>query len=102
MSERIAHPSPQPASMPAIGSYVADTGMKTARLGRVMAYEGELVFLRPPGGGVEWTARPEDVRPPTESERAHPHPHHARAPAGETVTSESAWIATIAVLVARL
>ncbi|MEU3075913.1 hypothetical protein [Streptomyces laurentii] len=33
-----------------------------------MAHEDDLIYLRPVGGGKEWTARAEDLRPPTDSE----------------------------------
>ncbi|MGW6054449.1 hypothetical protein [Streptomyces sp. NPDC055189] len=45
---------------------VIDT--RRMRLGRVMGHEGPYVQLRPPGGGREWDARPEDVRPAREEE----------------------------------
>ncbi|MFF5426024.1 MULTISPECIES: hypothetical protein [unclassified Streptomyces] len=40
------------------------------RLGRVAAWDGELVHLAPPGGGTTWTAAPDELRRPTEEEHA--------------------------------
>ncbi|MFJ2808880.1 hypothetical protein [Kitasatospora sp. NPDC087271] len=37
---------------------------RTGRLGVVMDLVAGLLHLRPPHGGVEWTARPEDIGPP--------------------------------------
>ncbi|ROQ27111.1 hypothetical protein EDD98_6768 [Streptomyces sp. PanSC19] len=38
------------------------------RIGRVVdRYEGS-IYLRPPGGGREWTVPPEELRPPTQAE----------------------------------
>jgi hypothetical protein len=44
---------------------VRDTVMDTAtnKVGRVMGFVGSYVQLRPAGGGIEWDARPEDLRP---------------------------------------
>jgi hypothetical protein len=70
MTAFVAQSSPQPGPMPVIGSYMVDTRMKTTRPGRVMAHEDDLVYLRPVGGGREWTARAEDLRPPTDNECA--------------------------------
>jgi hypothetical protein len=39
------------------------------RVGVVMDREGPYVQLRPLGGGREWDARPEDVRPATAAEQ---------------------------------
>ncbi|MEU8538940.1 hypothetical protein AB0C52_02900 [Streptomyces sp. NPDC048717] len=69
VSEHIAQESPQPATMPPVGSYMVDIRMATTRPGRVMAHEGDLIFLRPVCGGTEWTAHAEDLRPPNETER---------------------------------
>ncbi|BAU83101.1 hypothetical protein SLA_2168 [Streptomyces laurentii] len=72
MPDHNACPNPEPA--PIIGTYMVDT--LVIRPGRVMAREGDLYFLRPVGGGCEWTARAEDLRPPGEHEhfRALPAP----------------------------
>ncbi|MFD7437634.1 hypothetical protein [Streptomyces sp. NPDC059861] len=36
---------------------------RSQRIGEVMGFEGPYVQLRPPGGGVEWDASPEDLKP---------------------------------------
>ncbi|MFJ8668107.1 hypothetical protein [Streptomyces sp. NPDC093600] len=59
-----------PEHSPVLGSFVVDTGRRTERLGRVTAREGGLLYLRPPGGGIEWTTEPANLRPPTEEEWA--------------------------------
>ncbi|MEV8321420.1 hypothetical protein AB0Q95_45500 [Streptomyces sp. NPDC059900] len=51
---------------PAVRPLAIDT--RRMRLGQVMGHEGPYVQLRPPGGGREWDARPEDVRPAREEE----------------------------------
>ncbi|WP_053171485.1 hypothetical protein [Streptomyces sp. SBT349] len=38
------------------------------KVGRVMAHLHGTLWLRPPGGGQEWTARPQDVMPVSASE----------------------------------
>ncbi|WP_189785269.1 hypothetical protein [Streptomyces capitiformicae] len=48
---------------PKLGDTVEDTGRK--RVGKVMGFEGPYVQLRPIGGGVEWDASPEQLRPLT-------------------------------------
>lgn len=40
------------------------------RIGRVTERYGDSVYLRPPGGGREWTAAPESLRQPTGEEMA--------------------------------
>ncbi|MCX2179896.1 hypothetical protein KV205_05030 [Streptomyces sp. SKN60] len=59
-----------PEPSPALGSFVADASNGTPHLGEVTAHEGGTLYLRPPGGGIEWTAAPADLRPPTEDEWA--------------------------------
>lgn len=57
-----ASPHPRAGSLPErldIGSAARDTARE--RVGRVMAYEGGRVWLRPLDGGCEWAASPEDV-----------------------------------------
>lgn len=53
--------------LPAVGELVADIHGDT--LGTVMGHVGGRVQLRPPGGGREWDALPERLRPPTVAER---------------------------------
>jgi hypothetical protein len=52
---------------PRVGAYAVDT--RSGRLGRVMGHEGPYVQLRPVGGGREWDAPPEVIRPATLGER---------------------------------
>lgn len=54
------------AYMPNLGDAVEDTGVR--RIGRVMGFEGPYVQLRPVGGGREWDARPENLRPVTDAQ----------------------------------
>jgi hypothetical protein len=44
-----------------VGQLARDTWME--RRGIVMDHQDGLVWLRPEGGGTEWTARPGDVKP---------------------------------------
>ncbi|GAA3913596.1 hypothetical protein GCM10022244_24360 [Streptomyces gulbargensis] len=68
MSTRAVPPPPnEPPPTPA-GAFVADVGHGTARLGRVSRSQAGKVYVRPPGGGAEWVASPEDLRAPTEDE----------------------------------
>ncbi|WTE47073.1 hypothetical protein OH768_45215 [Streptomyces sp. NBC_01622] len=50
-----------------INTLVVDTS-RGDKIGYVMGHEGPYVQLRPPGGGVEWDAAPEEVRPASETE----------------------------------
>lgn len=54
------------ASKPDIGQIVQDT--KRNRTGLVMGHEGPYVQLRPVGGGREWDADPQKLRPLTAAE----------------------------------
>lgn len=54
------------AYMPSVGDVVEDTGRK--RVGRVMGSEGPYVQLRPIGGGREWDAEPDKLRPATSAQ----------------------------------
>ncbi|WRY98293.1 hypothetical protein OG250_27815 [Streptomyces sp. NBC_00487] len=56
-------PGPLPVS---VGDVVRDAG--TGRIGRVMGFVGPYVQLRPVGGGQEWDARQERLKPVTRSE----------------------------------
>ncbi|MEU4682341.1 hypothetical protein [Streptomyces xinghaiensis] len=51
---------------PEVGTLTLD--VKSGRVGRVMDHLGSRVQLRPPSGGIEWDARPEDLRPVDTSE----------------------------------
>jgi len=46
---------------PAVGELVLDA--KRDAVGMVMDAQGGRMFLRPPEGGREWEASPDDVRP---------------------------------------
>ncbi|WP_149830091.1 hypothetical protein [Streptomyces tailanensis] len=50
-----------------IDTLVVDTS-RNDKIGYVMGHEGPYIQLRQPGGGVEWDARPDKVRPATETE----------------------------------
>ncbi|QIY57305.1 hypothetical protein HEP86_25785 [Streptomyces sp. RPA4-5] len=45
---------------PAVGTLTLDT--RSGRVGRVMDVMWSHVQLRPPQGGIEWDARPQDLR----------------------------------------
>ncbi|MEV5480951.1 MULTISPECIES: hypothetical protein [Streptomyces] len=45
----------------AVGTLTLDT--RSGRVGRVTDFKWSQVQLRPPHGGIEWDARPEDLRP---------------------------------------
>ncbi|MFI9721398.1 hypothetical protein ACIHFE_17395 [Streptomyces sp. NPDC052396] len=55
-----------PPHRPAKGSFVVDTARN--RVGQVMDHLESRVQLRPVQGGLEWDARPEDVRPASSAE----------------------------------
>lgn len=46
---------------PLLGALVRDTS--SDRVGVVMDVRGTSVYLRPPGGGIEWTVLPEELEP---------------------------------------
>ncbi|WP_105971828.1 hypothetical protein [Streptomyces geranii] len=52
---------------PEIGTYVMDT--RAGKVGLVMGHEGPYVQLRSYGGGREWDAPPNTLRPATPAER---------------------------------
>ncbi|MFJ6213782.1 hypothetical protein ACIQGZ_10695 [Streptomyces sp. NPDC092296] len=51
-----------PLYVPQPGELVMDTAHHDVR-GVYMATEGSTVFLRPEGGGIEWTTRSADIKP---------------------------------------
>lgn len=51
---------------PRLHDTVMDAGAK--KVGKVMGLVGPYVQLRPVGGGLEWDARPENLRPATTAE----------------------------------
>lgn len=56
--------------VPTAGTLVVDS--RRNRRGVVMDFTGSCVQLRPEGGGCEWDARPEDVRPVSAAEMLWP------------------------------
>lgn len=54
------------AHTPQVGELAWDAGAR--KLGALMARSSGTVWLRPIGGGREWTAREQDVRPATTAE----------------------------------
>lgn len=52
---------------PEVGAYVMDA--RTGKVGIVMGHEGPYVQLRSYGGGREWDAAPDGLRPATPAER---------------------------------
>lgn len=55
---------------PRIGDTVRDVG--TGKIGKVMATVGTYVQLRPVHGGIEWDAKPENLRPVSVAEALGP------------------------------
>jgi hypothetical protein len=53
--------SDETATAPEVGELVLDAARD--RVGVVMGHEGPFVQLRPPDGGREWDADPENVQP---------------------------------------
>nr|WP_274561991.1 hypothetical protein [Streptomyces spiramyceticus] len=53
--------------LPEVGTLARDA--KTGRVGQVIGHMGPYVQMRPPHGGAEWHARPEDGRPAGDRER---------------------------------
>ncbi len=51
---------------PRLGDTVEDTAAR--KFGKVTGFVGPYVQLRPIGGGIEWDARPEKLRPATSEE----------------------------------
>lgn len=52
--------------IPPIGSYVVDR--KSERILVVMDHQGGELYLRPPGGGIEITRKPAQLRPADRAE----------------------------------
>lgn len=57
---------------------------RDGRIGRVTDRYEEDVYLRPPGGGREWTAAPESLRQPTDEEMAKVRVYTTPVPAVES------------------
>jgi hypothetical protein len=58
----------EPAHVPEIGTLMVDTRIG-GRVGEFRGVAGLYWWLRPLGGGIEWEARPGDVRPADPIER---------------------------------
>ena len=52
---------PVKPQLPATGTLVRH--VTTDRVGVVMGVLGNVIYLRPQGGGIEWTARAEELEP---------------------------------------
>ncbi|WP_405741908.1 hypothetical protein OG422_09340 [Streptomyces sp. NBC_01525] len=52
---------------PPVGAFALD--IRTARVGKVVAVDGEILRLRPVGGGRDWECARTTVRPATVTER---------------------------------
>ncbi|MFE2061819.1 hypothetical protein ACFXDH_05370 [Streptomyces sp. NPDC059467] len=72
-----AAPSDGNTSAPAVGDLAYDAGRD--RYGVVMERTVGQVHLRPKGGGLEWSARPEDVEPACAGEALGPRVARANA-----------------------
>lgn len=70
MNARSERPESTPPEPEAVRVRLGDTVEDTTRnkVGKVMGFEGPYVQLRPVGGGVEWDARPDKLRPVTTAE----------------------------------
>ncbi|WP_329216964.1 hypothetical protein OG352_13430 [Streptomyces sp. NBC_01485] len=65
-ADRDQPPSDPGSYEPRIDDIAVDAGAN--KTGRVVDFVGSRVWLRPVGGGIEWNARPEDLRPATTAE----------------------------------
>ncbi|MFF5773671.1 hypothetical protein ACFY8V_01245 [Streptomyces californicus] len=54
--------APEPLFLPGLGALVVDTGLGD-RVGEFRGVAGPYWSLRPVGGGTEWEAEPQRVRP---------------------------------------
>ncbi|MFE1878932.1 hypothetical protein [Streptomyces diastatochromogenes] len=52
---------------PDVGELVYDT--KRDRVGEVVDYQAGRALLRPAGGGIEWAATPDELRPADANDR---------------------------------
>ena len=74
MLRKVARPTTAeagPAYQPQLGELVWDDGPRQ-RNGVYMGAEGGIYFLRPEGGGIEWTTAPANVRPGPSAVRREP------------------------------
>lgn len=58
----VVPPAPEPLFLPGLGALVVDTGLGD-RVGEFRGVAGPYWSLRPVGGGTEWEAEPQRVRP---------------------------------------
>lgn len=58
----VVTPAPEPLFLPGLGALVVDTG-RGDRVGEFRGVAGPYWSLRPVGGGTEWEAEPQRVRP---------------------------------------
>lgn len=58
----VVPPAPEPLFLPGLGALVVDTG-RGDRVGEFRGVAGPYWSLRPVGGGTEWEAEPQRVRP---------------------------------------
>ncbi|WP_373681625.1 hypothetical protein [Streptomyces sp. b94] len=58
----VVPPAPEPLFLPGLGALVVDTG-RGDRVGEFRGVVGPYWSLRPVGGGTEWEAEPQRVRP---------------------------------------
>ncbi len=58
----VVPPAPEPLFLPGLGALVVDTGLGD-RVGEFRGIAGPYWSLRPVGGGTEWEAEPQRVRP---------------------------------------
>lgn len=58
----VVPPAPEPLFLPGLGALVVDTG-RGDRVGEFRGIAGPYWSLRPVGGGTEWEAEPQRVRP---------------------------------------
>ncbi|MFD7720647.1 hypothetical protein [Streptomyces sp. NPDC059814] len=63
-------PEQKHAQLPPAGTLMADSS-RNDRIGEFRGVSGPYWSLRPVGGGPEWEAVPEHIRPATRDERLH-------------------------------
>lgn len=67
-SKREPEQEPEPGAPPQVGALMKHG----RRVGRVMDVRVQTVYLRPVGGGKEWTAKPEELVPASTSDLLSP------------------------------
>ncbi|WP_078509029.1 hypothetical protein [Streptomyces zinciresistens] len=66
-AQNVPTDAPETAHVPETGAFLVDTSRN--RVGEFRGVAGPYWSLRPIGGGVEWEASPEHVRPADPAER---------------------------------